>query len=131
MANTTKTAPVAPPAKVPKKKTSSKPKTTGFSMSDLIVKAATEALAAGGYDVENNNARVKLKSLVSKGALVQTKGTGASGSLKIRKASGKNARCRQERKAACSEEGPKKVKPAVKPTKSTKKPKAAKPKTDL
>nr|pir histone H1.b, hepatic - rat (fragments) [Rattus norvegicus] len=39
--------------------------------------ALKKALAAGGYDVEKNNSRIKLglKSLVSKGTLVQTKGT--------------------------------------------------------
>uniref|UniRef100_A0A8C4X2L6 Histone H1 n=1 Tax=Erpetoichthys calabaricus TaxID=27687 RepID=A0A8C4X2L6_ERPCA len=95
------TAPAAPPAKAPKKKTNSKPKKTGPSVSELIVKAVSaskerhglslaglkKALSAGGYDVEKNNARVKLavKSLVSKGSLVQTKGTGASGSFKINK----------------------------------------------
>uniref|UniRef100_A0A8C4RDM7 Histone H1 n=1 Tax=Erpetoichthys calabaricus TaxID=27687 RepID=A0A8C4RDM7_ERPCA len=91
----------AAPAKSPKIKTSSKPKKASPSVSDLIVKAVSaskerqglslaglkKALVAGGYDVEKNNARVKsaVKSLVSKGALVQTKGTGASGSFKINK----------------------------------------------
>uniref|UniRef100_A0A8C4TLP6 Histone H1 n=1 Tax=Erpetoichthys calabaricus TaxID=27687 RepID=A0A8C4TLP6_ERPCA len=95
------TAPATAPAKAPKKKASAKPKKIGPSVSDLIVKAVSaskerhglslaglkKALAAGGYDVEKNNARVKLsvKSLVSKGSLVQTKGTGASGSFKINK----------------------------------------------
>ncbi|KAL7839516.1 hypothetical protein SRHO_G00261740 [Serrasalmus rhombeus] len=46
--------------------------------------ALKKALAAGGYDMEkNNNSRVK--SLVTKGTLVQTKGTGASGSFKLKK----------------------------------------------
>ncbi|XP_003788839.1 histone H1t [Otolemur garnettii] len=71
------------------------------SVSKLIVDAVSEsqervgmslaalkkALAAAGYDVEKNNSRIKLalKSLVSKGILVQTRGTGASGSFKLSK----------------------------------------------
>uniref|UniRef100_A0A8C8YRJ6 H1.6 linker histone, cluster member n=1 Tax=Prolemur simus TaxID=1328070 RepID=A0A8C8YRJ6_PROSS len=49
--------------------------------------ALKKALAAAGYDVEKNNNRIKLglKSLVSKGVLVQTRGTGASGSFKLSK----------------------------------------------
>ncbi|XP_029800515.1 histone H1t [Suricata suricatta] len=51
--------------------------------------ALKKVLAAAGYDVEKNNSRIKLglKSLVSKGTLVQTKGTGASGSFKLNKKS--------------------------------------------
>uniref|UniRef100_A0A8C9T9K8 Histone H1 n=1 Tax=Scleropages formosus TaxID=113540 RepID=A0A8C9T9K8_SCLFO len=93
-------APAAAPAKAPKKKSASKPKKSGPSVSDLILKAVSaskerkgislaalkKALAAGGYDVEKNNSRVKLalKSLVQKGTVVQTKGTGASGSFKLK-----------------------------------------------
>nr|XP_024657834.1 histone H1-like [Maylandia zebra] len=83
-----------------KKKTmTSKPKKVGLSVGELIVKAVAaskernglsvaalkKALAAGGYDVDKNKARVKtaIKSLVAKGTLVQTKGTGASGSFKM------------------------------------------------
>ncbi|XP_062952808.1 histone H1t [Cynocephalus volans] len=49
--------------------------------------ALKKALVAAGYDVEKNNSRIKLglKSLVSKGVLVQTRGTGASGSFKLSK----------------------------------------------
>lgn len=70
-----------------------------------------KALAAGGYDVEKNKARVKvaLMSLVKKGTLVQTKGTGASGSFKMSK------------KAA----EPKAKKPTKKVATKTKKPAAA------
>uniref|UniRef100_A0AAY5ESI1 Histone H1 n=1 Tax=Electrophorus electricus TaxID=8005 RepID=A0AAY5ESI1_ELEEL len=91
----------AAPAKAPKKKAAARPKKAGPSVGELIVKAVSaskersgvslaalkKALAAGGYDVEKNNTRVKLaiKSLVTKGTLVQTKGTGASGSFKINK----------------------------------------------
>uniref|UniRef100_A0A671PZW8 H15 domain-containing protein n=1 Tax=Sinocyclocheilus anshuiensis TaxID=1608454 RepID=A0A671PZW8_9TELE len=68
---------------------------TGPSIGKLIVKAVStskeksgvslaalkKALAAGGYVVEKNNSRFKIiavKSLVTKGTLVQTKGTGAT-----------------------------------------------------
>ncbi|XP_069930952.1 histone H1t [Oryctolagus cuniculus] len=53
----------------------------------MSVAALKKALAAAGYDVEKNNSRIKLglKSLVSKGILVQTKGTGASGSFRLSK----------------------------------------------
>uniref|UniRef100_A0A8C9VE17 Histone H1 n=1 Tax=Scleropages formosus TaxID=113540 RepID=A0A8C9VE17_SCLFO len=94
-------AAAAAPAKASKKKAASKPKKAGPSVGDLIVKAVSaskerngvslaalkKALAAAGYDVEKNNSRVKLaiKSLVTKGILVQTKGTGASGSFKLNK----------------------------------------------
>uniref|UniRef100_A0A3Q3B4M9 Histone H1 n=1 Tax=Kryptolebias marmoratus TaxID=37003 RepID=A0A3Q3B4M9_KRYMA len=91
-------APAPAPAKAAKKK-STKPKKAGPSVSEQIVKtvaaskersgvsaaALKKALAAGGYDVDKNKARVKtaIKSLVAKGTLVQTKGTGASGSFKM------------------------------------------------
>ncbi|KAJ8349534.1 hypothetical protein SKAU_G00246640 [Synaphobranchus kaupii] len=65
------TAATVAPAKAPKNKTASKPR--------------KKALAANGYDVEKNNSRVNLavRTLVTKGALVQTKGIGASGSFKV------------------------------------------------
>ncbi|XP_037387548.1 histone H1 [Pygocentrus nattereri] len=91
----------AAPTKAPKKKSAARPKKAGPSVGELIVKAVSQskersgvslaalkkALAAGAYDVEKNNSRVKLavKSLVTKGTLVQTKGTGASGSFKLDK----------------------------------------------
>ncbi|KAI7791863.1 histone H1 [Triplophysa rosa] len=132
------TAPAAPPAKAPKKKSAAKPKRAGPGVSELIVKvvsaskersgvslaALKKALAAGGYDVEKNNSRVKLaiKSLVTKGTLVQTKGTGASGSFKLNK---KQTETKKPAKTAA----PKAKKPAVKKT-AVKKPAAAKkPKT--
>ncbi|XP_032505190.1 histone H1t [Phocoena sinus] len=95
--------------KPPPQKTGKKPvgltgesrKTTSASLSKLIIEALSisqeragmsvvalkKALAAVGYDVEKNNSRIKLglKSLVSKGILVQTRGTGASGSFKLSK----------------------------------------------
>uniref|UniRef100_A0A3Q3G2L1 H15 domain-containing protein n=1 Tax=Labrus bergylta TaxID=56723 RepID=A0A3Q3G2L1_9LABR len=89
-------AEVAPaPAKEAKKK-APKPKKTGPSVGELIVKyvsaskersgvsvaAIKKLLANGGYDVEKNNSRVKvaIKSLVAKEILIQVKGIGASGS---------------------------------------------------
>ncbi|RXN21290.1 histone H1-like protein [Labeo rohita] len=95
------TAPTAAATKAAKKKSAAKRKKTGPGVGELIVKAVSaskersgvslaalkKALAAGGYDVEKNNSRVKIavKSLVNKGVLVQTKGTGASGSFKLNK----------------------------------------------
>ncbi|XP_036623262.1 histone H1.4-like [Trichosurus vulpecula] len=93
----------APTEKAPMKKAKrgGRPKAVGPPVSELItnaVAASTERngvslaalkkiLAASGYDVEKNNSRIKLglKSLVSKGILVQTKGTGASGSFRLNK----------------------------------------------
>uniref|UniRef100_H2TD66 Histone H1 n=1 Tax=Takifugu rubripes TaxID=31033 RepID=H2TD66_TAKRU len=90
----------AAPAKAAKKKVS-KVKRSGPTVNELIVKAVSASkerngvslaalkkdLAAGGYDVDKNKARLKMavRSLVSKGTLVQTKGTGASGSFKMNK----------------------------------------------
>ncbi len=121
----------APPAKAPKKKSAVKAKKAGPAVGDLIVKAVSaskersgvslaalkKALAAGGYDVEKNNSRVKLaiKSLVTKGTLLQVKGTGASGSFKISK-----KQAETKKKAA-----PKTKKPAAKKPAAAKKPKSA------
>nr|XP_003416467.1 histone H1t [Loxodonta africana] len=110
MSETAPAAPVpAPMEKLPAKKRGKKPvgltganrKVPSPSVSKLIIEtlsvsqeragmslaALKKALAAAGYDVEKNNSRIKLglKSLVSKGILVQTKGTGASGSFKLSK----------------------------------------------
>ncbi|KAK7803263.1 hypothetical protein U0070_011444 [Myodes glareolus] len=96
-----------PAEKPPSKRRRKKPglaaarKPRGFSVSKLIPEALStsqertgmslaalkKALAAAGYDVEKNNSRIKLalKRLVNKGVLVQTKGTGASGSFKLSK----------------------------------------------
>ncbi|XP_060756727.1 histone H1-like [Neoarius graeffei] len=94
-------APAAAPAKAPKKKAASKSKKSGPSVGELIIKAVSasqersgvslsalkKALQAAGYDVEKNNSRVKIavRNLVRKSVLVQTKGTGASGSFKLNK----------------------------------------------
>ncbi|XP_041961300.1 histone H1-like [Alosa sapidissima] len=125
----------AAPAKAPKKKAAPRPKKTGPSVGELVVKAISaskekkgvslaalkKALAAGGYDVEKNNARVKIaiKSLVTKGTLVQTKGTGASGSFKLNKAKA------EPKKKAVKKAAPKAKKPAAKKPAAAKKPKKA------
>ncbi|CAO2595509.1 Histone H1t [Lemmus lemmus] len=97
-----------PIEKTPSKRRRKKPglaaarKPRGFSISKLIPEALSmsqeragmslaalkKALAAAGYDVEKNNGQIKLalKRLVNKGVVVQTKGTGASGSFKLSKA---------------------------------------------
>nr|XP_015305278.2 histone H1.1 [Macaca fascicularis] len=142
------------PAKVA---VSTKKKPAGPSVSELIVQAASsskerggvslaalkKALAAAGYDVEKNNSRIKLgiKSLVSKGTLVQTKGTGASGSFKLnKKASSVETKPGASRVAAKTKatgvskknvKTPKNAKKSAatrKSSKSPKKPKAVKPK---
>ncbi|XP_043859414.1 histone H1.4-like [Dromiciops gliroides] len=54
---------------------------SGMSLATL-----KKTLVASGYDMEKNSRiNLGLKSLVSKGILVQTKGTGASGSFKFNK----------------------------------------------
>lgn len=113
--------------KMTKKAGVAKCKATGPTVHELITKAMfaskedggvclpalKKALASGGYHVEKNNNRVKLrhKSPVSKGTVVQTKGAGASGSLKLNK------------KAVSSEAKPKKTGAA-----EVKKPSGATPK---
>ncbi|XP_069349461.1 histone H1.1 [Eulemur rufifrons] len=145
-----------------------KKKTVGPSVSELIVQAVSSSkersgvslvalkktLAAAGYDVEKNNSRIKLglKSLVSKGTLVQIKGSGASGSFKLNKkaasveakpstskvagkarATGVSKKPKKATGAAAKKnvKTPKKAKKPVvakKPSKSPKKSKAVKPK---
>uniref|UniRef100_A0AAR2JXZ3 Histone H1 n=1 Tax=Pygocentrus nattereri TaxID=42514 RepID=A0AAR2JXZ3_PYGNA len=145
----------AAPTKAPKKKSAARPKKAGPSVGELIVKAVSQskersgvslaalkkALAAGAYDVEKNNSRVKLavKSLVTKGTLVQTKGTGASGSFKLdkkqtepkknktRKVAAKKPRMVVAKKPAAVKKSPKKAKkPATAAKKVAKSPKKAK-----
>uniref|UniRef100_A0A1B8Y854 Histone H2B n=18 Tax=Opisthokonta TaxID=33154 RepID=A0A1B8Y854_XENTR len=144
-------------------------KPSGPSAAELIVKAVSaskersgvslaalkKALAAGGYDVERNNSRLKLalKALVTKGTLTQVKGSGASGSFKLNKkpleskekaakkkpaapkakkpaAAAKKApkSPKKPKKVSAAAKSPKKVKKPAKAAKSPKKPKAAKPK---
>uniref|UniRef100_A0A8C6DMX4 H15 domain-containing protein n=1 Tax=Moschus moschiferus TaxID=68415 RepID=A0A8C6DMX4_MOSMO len=139
-------APAPSPAKKARKSTgAAKRKSSGPSVSELITKAVAaskersgvslaalkKALAAAGYDVEKNNSRIKLglKSLVSKGTLVQTKGTGASGSFKLNKkaATGeakpkaKKAGAAKPKKAAGAAKKPKKATGAATPKKTAKK----------
>uniref|UniRef100_A0A6I8NYK9 H15 domain-containing protein n=1 Tax=Ornithorhynchus anatinus TaxID=9258 RepID=A0A6I8NYK9_ORNAN len=139
MAETAPTAPVpsAPAEKTPTKKRAKKPaggakrKAAGPSVSELITKAVAaskerngvslaalkKALAAAGYDVEKNNSRIKLglKSLVAKGTLVQTKGTGASGSFKInKKAAGSEGKAKPKAKKPAAAAKPKKSAGAAK-----------------
>ncbi|XP_073799537.1 histone H1-like [Danio rerio] len=142
------TAPAAPPAKAPKKKAASKPKKAGPNVRDLIVKTVTaskerhgvslaalkKALSAGGYDVEKNNSRVKtaVKALVTNGTLVQTKGTGASGSFKLNKKQAEPKKKPAAKKTAvkakkpAAKKSPKKVKKPTAVKKATKSPKKAK-----
>ncbi|XP_060722954.1 histone H1-like [Tachysurus vachellii] len=125
-------APAAAPTNAPKKKAASRTKKTGPSVGELIVKAVSlskerrgvslaapkKALPAGGYDVEKNNSLVKLavKSLVTKGTLVQTKGTGVSGSFKLNKK-------QTEVKKPAKKAAPKATKAAAKKHAAAKKPK--------
>ncbi len=150
-------AAAAPPAKAPKKKSAAKAKKAGPGVGELIVKAVSaskersgvslaalkKALAAGGYDVEKNNSRVKLaiKSLVTKGTLLQVKGTGASGSFKISKkqaetkkkaapkakkpAAAKKPKSAAAKKPAAKKSPKKTKKPAAAAKKATKSPKKA------
>nr|XP_013802518.1 PREDICTED: histone H1.11L-like [Apteryx mantelli mantelli] len=113
-------------------------KSSGPSVTELITKAVSvskerkglslaalkKTLAAGGYDVEKNNSRIKLglKSLVSKGTLVQTKGIGASGSFKLSKKLGETKEKAPKKQAVAA----KPKKPVVKkPVSTAKKPKKA------
>ncbi|XP_073322219.1 histone H1.3 [Pagrus major] len=93
--------PLATPAKSPKKRARPQKKKTSPSVSDLILKAVSastgrggmslaalkKALKAGGYDVVKNRARIviAIRRLVANKSLVQTKGSGASGSFKLNK----------------------------------------------
>lgn len=120
----------AAPARVVKKK---KKKKSDPSVGELIVRAVSacreqkcvsgaalkKALAAAGYDVEKNKTRFNnaIKSLVTKGTLVQTKGSGASGSYKINK-----------KAEAKSKKPVKKAAPKAKQPAANKKPAAKSPK---
>ncbi|XP_060756730.1 histone H1-like isoform X2 [Neoarius graeffei] len=128
-------APAAAPAKAPKKKAASKSKKSGPSVGELIIKAVSasqersgvslsalkKALQAAGYDVEKNNSRVKIavRNLVRKSVLVQTKGTGASGSFKLNKT-------QTEGKKPAKKAAPKARKAAAKKPTAVKKPAAKK-----
>ncbi|XP_016389452.1 histone H1.4 [Sinocyclocheilus rhinocerous] len=124
--------PSAPSSATKTPRRRSKAKKSGASVSDLILKvlssskerggvslvALKKALAASGYDVERNNSRIKLavKRLVASGRLIQTKGTGASGSFKIgskaatkpKKPKAKRAKRKTAKKPAGAKKSPKK-----------------------
>ncbi|KAM9425903.1 uncharacterized protein KZ484_014717 [Pholidichthys leucotaenia] len=93
---------------------------TGTVFNPHLESLGRRNLAAGGYDVDKNKSRVNIaiKSLVSKGTLSQTKGTGASGSFKVAKAESKA-------KKAAKKSPAKAKKPAAKKPAAAKKPKAA------
>ncbi|XP_075144268.1 histone H1.4-like [Leptodactylus fuscus] len=127
-------------------------KSSGPTVSELIVKAVSaskersgvsvaalkKVLAAGGYDTDKNRSRVKLglKALVTKGTLIQVKGSGASGSFKLNKkqaeskdkAAKKKPAAAKPKKAAAKKpaaKSPKKAPTAAKSPKKAKKPAAA------
>ncbi|KAG7490991.1 protamine [Solea senegalensis] len=156
-------------AKSPRQRSRPTQKKTCPALSALILNAVAaergsvslpalkNALKAGGYDVTKNNARILtcIRRLVGNKCLLQTKGTGASGSFKkaptplkkvvkkkkakkVKKASTKKetagctAVAKKSPKKKRRAESPKKVKkataPKVKKAKSPKKPTAAKAK---
>ncbi|XP_039891798.1 histone H1-like, partial [Simochromis diagramma] len=92
--------------------------------SGVSAAALKKALAAGGYDVDKNKARVKtaIKSLVAKSTLVQTKGTGASGSFKMNKKATESKAKKPVKKTAPKAKKPTAAK-AKKPAAAAKKPK--------
>lgn len=87
--------------KTPRRRAKSQKKKTATSVSDLILRAASastdrgavslaalkRALKDAGYDVVKNRARIliAIRRLVANKSLLQTKGTGASGSFKVNK----------------------------------------------
>ncbi|KAF7652323.1 hypothetical protein LDENG_00098190 [Lucifuga dentata] len=83
------------------------------AISSVILK---KVLAAQGYDVRKNNARINaaIKGLVKEGTLLQVKGTGASGSFKTSKKlvsfrkSPVKAKRRAKKKKAATRRTPKK-----------------------
>uniref|UniRef100_A0A8D3CZ73 H15 domain-containing protein n=1 Tax=Scophthalmus maximus TaxID=52904 RepID=A0A8D3CZ73_SCOMX len=124
--------------KAPKKKAAAKPaKKAGPGAKELILDAVTASkekkgmsyvamkkhLAAKGYDVEHKTVLVKraIKSLVDSGALVQLRGSGASGSFKAKPAE----KPKKAAKKAVAAPAPK-AKKAVTPKKAARKPAAAK-----
>ncbi|XP_015681935.1 histone H1.2-like [Protobothrops mucrosquamatus] len=93
----------------------------------ISLAALKKSLAASGYDVEKNNSRIKLglKNLVTKGTVLQTKGTGASGSFKLNKKQAEP----KEKAAATARKRKQQQPPARKPAKKARKvPGAAGPK---
>ncbi|XP_016317396.1 histone H1.4 [Sinocyclocheilus anshuiensis] len=124
-------SPSAPSSATKTPRRRSKAKKSGASVSDLILTVSSskerggvslvalkKALAASGYDVERNNSRIKLavKRLLASGRLIQTKGTGASGSFKIgskaatkpKKPKAKRAKRKTAKKPSGAKKSPKK-----------------------
>ncbi|NXV57153.1 H101 protein, partial [Molothrus ater] len=97
-------------------------KTAGPSVTKLLTRAVSapkehkelslamlrKALAADGCDEEENKSHIKLgpKSLASNGALVQTKGTGASGSFKLNKKTGETKEKATKKRTAAKPKNP-------------------------
>ncbi|CAJ1063726.1 Histone H1 [Xyrichtys novacula] len=152
----TEDAPAAPPTKAPvkavKRKSVPRAKSNALSLSKLIVivvgeskekkgmslSAIKKALAAKGIDVVKSNKRINtaVVRLVRNGILVQSKGTGASGSFKLAKEPktvktttkvAKRAPVRARKRAAAKKASPKKKAPAKKPV-PKKSPKKVSPK---
>ncbi|MEQ2260853.1 hypothetical protein XENORESO_002265 [Xenotaenia resolanae] len=134
-------APVKAPAKAPKKKSAPRAKKDGPSLPKLLVAAVAESkerkgvslaalkkvLAGKGVDVSKANKRINtaITTLVTKGTLSQTKGTGASGSFKLAK---KEPKAAKPAKKVVKKKAPVKAKkPAAKKTTAAKKPAAKKP----
>ncbi|XP_054480273.1 histone H1-like [Anoplopoma fimbria] len=133
-------APVAP-VKTPKKKVSKPSKKTGPGAGELILKAVAASkgrsgisyvavkkyMAAEGYDVKQNSAHVKraVKKLLAGGALVQLKGSGATGSFKAAKPDEKPKKAVKKTVAKPAVKKPAVKKPAAKKAAAVaKKPKA-------
>ncbi|XP_005817370.1 histone H1-like [Xiphophorus maculatus] len=131
-------------AKIPMKKSASRTKKDGPSISKLIVDAVADSkerkgvslaalkklLARNGVDVAKSNKRINsaITKLVTSGSLSRTRGTGASGSFKIPKAKKKKPKTAKPAKKATpkKKKAPAKAKrPAAK--KSPKKSPAKKP----
>ncbi|NXB91402.1 H101 protein, partial [Vidua chalybeata] len=135
MLDTTATATASAPGtkastKKPKKAVSGSKarEPAGPSVTELITKAVSaskeckglslttlrKVLAASGYDVEKNKSCIKLglKSLVSNGTLVQTKGIEVSGSFKLNKKPGETKEKATKKKPAATPKKPVAKKPA-------------------
>nr|XP_061842752.1 histone H1-like [Nerophis lumbriciformis] len=129
-------APAAPAAtKAAAKKRTTKTAKPGLSVSTRILEIVTlskerkgvslasirSSLAASGYDVVKNKNRVKIavKTLLAKDILVQTKGSGASGSFKV------NTDAKKPKAPAAKAKTTAKAKPTAKKS-SVKKPAAKK-----
>ncbi|KAI9518101.1 hypothetical protein NQZ68_040222 [Dissostichus eleginoides] len=151
--NMAESAPAAAAPAKSLKKTATKPKKAGPSAADLVLKAVTASkerkgisyvalkkeLAVKGIDNANQVKRA-VKKLVENGALVQVKGTGASGSFKAAKAAekpkkvAKKPAAKAKKPAAAPAKKPAAKKPAAKKAvtpKKAKKPATAAKKTPV